>query len=118
MAAAMPVIESPPAVRRLIDLVQQPRPAGARPLDAGLCDQSSVHELGQVLTDGVVVELEVRGELGDTNRTIRVGDVLVDGVAGRIAECPGLLLQCLHRSPLGRILVLTSTSDLYRTLEV
>ena len=55
-----------------------------------------VDELGQVLADGVVVETEMGGHLGDVGRAITVGDVAEDVVPGRITQRSRLLLQCRH----------------------
>ena len=51
-----------------------------------------VHELGQVLTDGVVVEAEVGGQLGDTDGPTGVHQVLEDLVTGPVTEGTGLNL--------------------------
>ena len=46
-----------------------------------------------------MVEPEALGELGHADGLARLDDVPEDGVAGRVAERPGLLLQRAHRRP-------------------
>ena len=68
-------------------------------------DQLRRFEYGQVLADGVVVETDERGELGDTDRSSGICDVPEDPMARRIAECPGFPLDLVgHRAvrPLAR----------------
>ncbi len=63
-----------------------------------LDDQARLHELGDVLTHGVVVEADASGELGDVDGVGRFRDVPEDAVAGRVTEGPSLLLQRRHAS--------------------
>ena len=56
-------------------------------------DQFGVDQLGEVLPDGVVVQTETIGELGDVDRAVGVGQVTEDLMPRRMAERPRLLLQ-------------------------
>jgi hypothetical protein len=50
-----------------------------------------------MLTDGIVVELNVLGELSDAYWSVSLGDIAKQVVAGRIAECPCLGLNLVTR---------------------
>ena len=70
--------------------------AGAAAALAGcgfLDHEIRIDELGEMLTDGIVVELEMLRELADVDGGIGVGEVAEDLVTGRIPERPRLLLQ-------------------------
>ncbi len=54
-------------------------------------------EFGEVLADGVVVQLEVLGELHHVDRASGIDEVTEDAMAGRVAERPSLLLQGRHQ---------------------
>ena len=56
-------------------------------------DEFGFDEFGEVLTDGVVIESEVRGEFSDVDWYVGVRDVAEDVVPGRIAECARLFLE-------------------------
>ena len=87
---------TPTALRSWIEHVDQPRSATPRARRLLLDDQSGVHELGEMLTDGVVVESEVLGHLRNIHRPVGVGDVAEHAVARRVPQGSGLLLQRRH----------------------
>ena len=76
-----------------VGFVDEAGPAASGALRLRLHDQSGGEQLGDVLTDRVVVERELLVELRDADRVAGLGDVAVDGMARRVAECPSLLLQ-------------------------
>ncbi|MEI2699741.1 MAG: uroporphyrinogen-III synthase [Microthrixaceae bacterium] len=88
---------TPPAVARRVNGVLQPRSTSPRRCCGGLDHQPGPDQLGEVLADGVVVQAEVIGQFGDTDRCVGVGEVLEDRMAGRVAERPSLDLQRRHR---------------------
>lgn len=84
-------------VARRVNGVLQPRSTSPRRCCGGLDHQPGPDQLGEVLADGVVVQAEVIGQFGDTDRCVGVGEVLEDRMAGRVAERPSLDLQRRHR---------------------
>jgi hypothetical protein len=52
-----------------------------------------------MLPDGIVVEAEMLGELGNLDRPRFCGDVAEELMTRRITECSRLELQRAHRAP-------------------
>lgn len=69
-----------------VEPVEQARPSGASPYFGFLHDEFGVLQHRQVLTDGVVVEPQQRGQLGHPDSPDGSGDVAEDPVPGRVAE--------------------------------
>ena len=77
--------------------VLQPWPSAPAAGRLALGHQLCIDELCQVLSDRVVIQPEVVGELSDVDGLRRVDDVFEDGVSRGVAERAGLLLECGHR---------------------
>ena len=88
---------APPAICGGMGAVVESRPSASSARRLFFDHEIRVDQLRQVLSDRVVIEGEVRRELGDIDRRARVGHVAKDRVASRVAERSRLLLQRRNR---------------------
>ena len=72
--------------------IEQSGPAGSCANLDFLRNQSGPLEDGQMLADGVVIELHEVGEFADPYRPIGIGDEAKESMARRIAKCMGFRL--------------------------
>jgi hypothetical protein len=86
--------DSPPAVDGRRHVVDEARPSATADRGRGLFfDEFGFDEFGEVLTDRVVVEPEMRREFSDVDWFIGVRDIAEDVVASGVAEGARLFLE-------------------------
>ena len=72
--------DAPAAIGRRMNAVVEPRPPATTAGSKILGNEARLHQLRQMLSDRVVIEAEVRRELGNVNWRARVGDVTEDSI--------------------------------------
>ena len=91
--------DSPPTLGGRVHRVDEARPPTPDSWCRRLRHESRFDELGEVLTDCVVVKPEVSGQFDHVDRTTGVDDVAEQLVPGRVTQGSRLGLQHTHRPP-------------------
>lgn len=95
---------SPSSIGGRVDPVEESGSSWRVGCGGHLGDEPCFDQLGEVLADGIVVEFEVQGELGDVYGTVGVGDVSKHSVSGGVAQGSCLWLEGLVTSHGGSLL--------------